>query len=204
MSDPMPDALDLPSPEPQWVDKVLAFWFGELNRADWFGSTGEVDERIAREFGDTVERLASADIETFLVDAKTALAAIIVLDQFPRNLYRGTARSFAYDAEARAIANSAVALGYDGQLGKDERLFMYLPFEHSEILCDQVRSVDLISRLGDAEYDKYAIEHRDIIARFGRFPHRNEALGRTSRPDELDFLAEGGATFGVPTSDASE
>lgn len=193
MSDAPPDA--------QWVENILTFWFEYLSRADWFSTSSGIDERIAREFADTVSWLSTADVDVCLVNARTALAAIIGLDQFPRNLYRGTARSFAYDGKARALASAAITLGYDRELGKDERLFVYLPFEHSEAITDQERAVELIARLGDDSYDGYAIAHRDIIARFGRFPHRNEAMGRTSTPEELAYLADGGATFGVPTSE---
>ncbi len=190
--------------EPGWVEKVLSFWFTELGKADWFTSSASLDDRIARDFGELVALVAQADTESCLANAKTALAAIIVLDQFPRNLYRGTARSFAYDGKARAVANAAIALGYDAQMSTDERLFLYLPFEHSEAITDQVRAVELIARLGDESYDSFAVAHRDIIARFGRFPHRNEALGRASTSEEIAYLAEGGATFGVSASDTTE
>ncbi len=193
----MPDA----PPDARWVENVLTFWFDDLTRADWFATSSDVDARIAREFADTVSWLAAADIDSCLVNARTALAAIIALDQFPRNLYRGTARSFAYDGKARAISIAAIAFGFDEQLGKDERLFVYLPFEHSEAITDQERAVELIARLGDENYDGFAVAHRDIIARFGRFPHRNDALGRASTPEELAYLADGGQTFGVPTSE---
>ena len=115
-----------------------------------------------------------------LRDARSALAAVIVLDQFSRNMFRGDPRAFASDAKALAIADAAIGKGYLGELSKDERLFLYLPFEHCEDRAQQARCVQLMSELGDPELTRYAVAHRDIIERFGRFPHRNAILGRTS------------------------
>ena len=123
---------------------------------------------------------------------RRALALIIVLDQFPRNMCRGSARTFAADPAARAVADRALARGFDQNLALNERQFFYLPFEHSEALADQERSCALCRATGDAELLKWAELHADIIRRFGRFPHRNAVLGRTTTPDEQAFLDGGG------------
>ena len=130
------------------------------------------------------------------VDAEGALALAILLDQFPRNIYRGTPRAFAADAKARDAARNALAAGHDQAVAPFMRAFLYLPFEHSEDMADQDRSVALFRALGDEKYLGFAIGHRDVIARFGRFPHRNEILGRRSTPDELAYLRQPGAGFG--------
>jgi uncharacterized protein (DUF924 family) len=124
-----------------------------------------------------------------------ALATLIVLDQFSRNMFRGSAKAFAADGSALALPRAAVDAGLDRQLDTEARLFIYLPFEHSEDLRDQTRSVELIAALDNPEWDRYAIAHRDIIERFGRFPHRNEALGRASTDEETAFLEQPGSSF---------
>ena len=133
--------------------------------------------------------------DALLADAKTALAAVIVLDQFSRNMFRGTGGAFANDAKALAIAQKAIARGFGVSLSNDEQLFLYLPFEHQENVDAQARSVELISALGDPELTKYARAHKDVIDRFGRFPHRNAILGRTSTAEELEFLKGPGSSF---------
>ena len=171
-----------------WVDEVLDFWFGELTREQWFGGGTEVDDRIRARFGETYEQLKAdfqiADIE----DARTALAAVILFDQFPRNIHRKTPAAFGTDDIALSIARLAVERGYDGEVAPVARSFLYMPFMHSEVSADQERCVDLFRMLDNEEGLKYAIEHRDIVARFGRFPHRNRVLGRDSSSDEIAFL----------------
>jgi uncharacterized protein (DUF924 family) len=130
-----------------------------------------------------------------LRDARTALAAIVVFDQMPRNMFRGTARAFATDPQALDIADAAVASGFDRGLTKDERLFCYLPFEHAEDSALQARCIALMSGLGDPDLIKWAEMHKAIIDRFGRFPHRNAALARPSTPEEIEFLKEPGSSF---------
>jgi uncharacterized protein (DUF924 family) len=132
--------------------------------------------------------VAAAPEDALLADAKTALAAVIVLDQFSRNMFRGTPSAFANDAKALAISRKAIAKGFADALSSDERLFLYLPFEHQESVDAQARSVELFSGLDDPELTKYAQAHKDIIDRFGRFPHRNDILGRTSTAEEMEFL----------------
>ena len=132
------------------------------------------------------------DYADWLDTADGALALVILLDQFPRNLYRGSAHAFATDAFARAAARAAVEAGHDQAIQPPLRLFFYMPFEHSEQQEDQDRALELISRVGDEGYTRFAVLHRDIITRFGRFPHRNACLGRQSTDEELAFLADGG------------
>ena len=190
-------ALDMsrPAGEPAWVDEVLRFWFTELTYEQCFKKDDAVDRQIGERFGAIHERLAADPGSIDTGAPRELLAAIVVFDQFPRNLYRGTARAFATDPVARRLANAAVDSGIDVTLSKRERIFVYLPFEHSENTADQVRSVTLLGALGDAELDKYAVAHKVIIDRFGRFPHRNAALGRVSTPEEIAFLKEPMSSF---------
>jgi uncharacterized protein (DUF924 family) len=181
--------------EPAWAGEVLRFWFEETPSAAWFKKDAAFDAAIAARFAALYEKVSATPPEASALSPALALAAVVVLDQFPRNMFRGSARAFASDVAARRIARAAVDAGSDRLLGKDERLFLYLPFEHSEDLADQERSVALTAGLGDAEYDRYAIAHRDIIRRFGRFPHRNAVLGRASTAEELESLKGPGSSF---------
>lgn len=178
-----------------WVDDVLSFWFTELAPEAWFKRSDTVDKQISERFLGAYERLVGGSGGLTPRDAQEALAAVIVLDQFPRNMFRGTAQAFATDAAARAICKAAIAAGFDQQLATDGRLFLYLPLEHSEDPGDQQRSVALIGALGDPRLTEFAVAHQRIIERFGRFPHRNAALGRASTADELAFLQEPGSSF---------
>ena len=170
----------------RWVDDVLSFWFEELTTEDWFKRSTEVDETIRSRFDDLYERLKSNPPE--ITDADTALAAIIVLDQFPRNMFRGEAAAFGSDATAAALTRKAVEAGFDSGIGQHRRAFMYMPLMHSESLSDQEKAVELFTALGNENSLKFCIEHRDVIARYGRFPHRNRALERKNTPDELEYL----------------
>ena len=167
-----------------WRSDVLKFWFG-LTYDDWWRGGPELDHRIRERFLKLWAEKRQLTVDAFLDDPLTALAAVILFDQFPRNMFRGHADQFATDHLALAIAKAAIDQGYDEQLETDERVFLYMPFQHSEILADQDRAMLLFSALGDERYLTYARKHRDIIARFGRFPHRNAVLGRTPRPDEI-------------------
>lgn len=171
-----------------WVDAVLGFWFEELTQEDWFSGKPEVDEKIEAKFADLPERLAGELTPHAIDDGRTALAAVIALDQFPRNLHRGSAAAFATDGLALGIARHALEAGLDKGMTNPERQFLYMPFMHSEVLADQERCVDLFRSLDNEEALKFAIEHRDIIAEYGRFPHRNAALGRQSSASEREFL----------------
>jgi uncharacterized protein (DUF924 family) len=178
-----------------WVEDVLRFWFQECTPAQWFRKDEEFDRRLRERFAALNDKISKMPTEACLGDARTALAAVIVCDQFPRNMHRGSARAFACDAHALAIAEGAVARGYDAGLSKDERSFLYLPFEHAEDAAAQARAVALMATLDDPDLLKWAQAHKVIIDRFGRFPHRNATLGRTSTPEEVQFLSEPGSSF---------
>ncbi len=190
-------AVEMPRPagEPAWVAEVLGFWFTELTLEQCFQKNDDVDRQIAGRFGAVYEQLAAEPDAIDTTAPRELLAAIVVFDQFPRNLFRGTARAFATDPAARRLARAAVDSGIDTAMTNRERIFLYLPFEHSEDAADQVTSVALIGQLGDAELDKYALAHKVIIDRFGRYPHRNAALGRTSTPEEIEFLKQPMSSF---------
>jgi uncharacterized protein (DUF924 family) len=166
-----------------WRGDVLKFWFG-LSYDDWWRGPPELDHRIKQKFLKLWAEKRELPVESFLEDPLTALAGVILFDQFPRNMFRGDAEQFATDHIALAIAKGAVDREYDEQLERDERVFLYMPFQHSENLADQNRGVLLFSEIGDQNYLGYAKKHRDVIARFGRFPHRNAILGRAPRSEE--------------------
>ncbi|MGH8028997.1 MAG: DUF924 family protein, partial [Arenimonas sp.] len=182
--------------DPAWVGEVLHFWFQQAGPVQWFAKDAAFDQAVREHFGALHARLATGDEPLAAASARGALASVIVLDQFSRNLHRGDARAFACDVIARDLARSAVDHGVDATLGPAERMFLYLPFEHSEHLADQDRAVALFTALGVPEWIRYAQAHRDLIARFGRFPHRNRVLARAATADEEKYLAEGGARFG--------
>lgn len=177
------------------VDAVLGFWFDELTPAQWFVANAEVDRKIAQRFGDVYALLAPALPEGWPETASGRLASVIALDQFPRNMFRGTAQAFATDASALSIARAAIDAGLDRHLAAVQRQFLYLPFQHSEDAADQERSVVLYTALGNAQALDFARRHKAIIDRFGRFPHRNGALGRPSTVEETAFLALPGSSF---------
>lgn len=174
---------------------VLDFWFDSLKPEDWFKKSDETDTIIREKFAATHLSLARRIRDGWRVDGDARLALIIVLDQFPRNIYRDTPLAFATDGLALREARRAVDAGLDKQVASDRRVFFYLPFEHSENLADQNRAVSLITALGDETYTKYAEAHRDVIVEFGRFPHRNEILGRTSTPAEQRYLEKPDSGF---------
>lgn len=179
-----------------WCEDLLAFWFDELRPAQWFEKNAAVDDAIRQRFGPAFEAVSLTPPPTAaLAGPREALAWLILLDQVPRNIFRGTARMFATDQSALSLAGDAVRRGFDQAVDAERRLFFYLPFEHSEKATDQDLSVELFEKLGDAEYLRYALAHRDIIARFGRFPHRNALLGRASSDEELAFLVQPGSGF---------
>lgn len=170
--------------ERRWQDDIIAFWFG-LGEERWFTESAEFDAECRERFLALWEEQQAQPPDAFLGSADDALAAILLFDQMPRNMFRGHADSFATDTLALAIAKGAVERGYDDGASRERRLFFYLPFEHSEALDDQQRSLALFTALGDAQLLDYAKKHHDIIARFGRFPHRNAMLGRQPRADEI-------------------
>ena len=169
---------------PDWRADVLKFWFG-LGYDQWFNGTPELDHKIRENFLKLWSEKRQLPVEDFLTDPLTALAAVLLFDQFPRNMFRDDAEQFATDHLALAISKAAVDKGFDEQVAEEERPFFYTPFEHSEDLDEQNRGVLLYSALADQRYVGYAKKHRDIIEKFGRFPHRNKMLGRAPRPDEV-------------------
>ncbi len=177
------------------AEDILKFWFETTDlsasferRQVWFRSTPEFDAEIARRYTAIHERAASGAFDVFVESQAECLALVISLDQFPRNIFRGTPRAFGSDAKAREIARAAVDRGYDEGLCAAFRVFFYLPFEHSETLADQERSVPLYRRLDEERALQAAIGHRDAIRRFGRFPHRNAVLGRENTKEEAEYL----------------
>lgn len=168
----------------EWVDDVLDFWFG-LDPKQWWNADPALDEQIRERFGDLRADKRQLPAESFLGDPRTALAAVILFDQFPRNMFRGLVEQYSTDPLALAVAWQAVQRGLDDQLSKQERGMLYMPLQHSEDIDDQRQSMLLFTALGDAEQLDYARRHHDIVARFGRFPHRNEVLGRQPRTAEI-------------------
>jgi len=188
-------ALPPPAGEPAWVADVLRYWLEELTLEQCFEKNPEIDDTIRTRFAALHERLARDDGTVRAEAPRELLAAIIVFDQFSRNLHRGSPRAFATDPIARRLARTAVADGLDQAMSKRERIFVYLPFEHSEDVGDQEQSVRLFAQLDDENLTKYAMAHKVIIDRFGRFPHRNAVLGRESTPEEIAFLKEPMSSF---------
>jgi uncharacterized protein (DUF924 family) len=173
--------------EPAWVDDVLRFWFERLSEEQWWKQDDTVDAQIRDRFLALHERL-SAQADDSLTTPRSLLAAVIVLDQFSRNLFRRTPRAYAADPIARRLAKSAIERGFNTSLTALERQFLYLPFEHSEDAADQQLSLELFTSLGNDEWTRFAVAHKEVIDRFGRFPHRNAVLGRSSTDEELELL----------------
>jgi uncharacterized protein (DUF924 family) len=170
---------------------VLSFW-RQAGEARWWTKDDAFDDEIRSRFLDVWQAARAGKLDAWQETADGTLALVIVLDQFPRNMFRNDSRAFATDALACAIAHRALAAGLDEQLPADLRAFLYMPLMHSEQLHDQERCVALFERLGNAENTTYAIIHADIIRRFGRFPHRNRVLGRVTSQEEQAFLDSGG------------
>ena len=189
----MTDDPDAPAPPPSdWARQLLTFWFDDHGFDDWYGGGPAFDEAVRDFAGDWHEALRALPADRFLTDPDTALAAAILFDQVPRNIHRHHADAFATDDLARAIARGIVAHGWDRDYPENRRQFAYLPFEHSEAIADQRESLRLMSQLADPMFHDYAQKHFDVIDRFGRFPHRNAALGRANRPGEEVAIEEGG------------
>ncbi len=177
----------------------------EAQSARWFRVDEDFDREIAHRFGSLPLRARAGELDDWGDSPRAALALAIVLDQLPRNLFRGQARAFEFDADARRVARAALHSGHDAELQPLEAVFLYLPFEHSEDLADQSRSVALFAQLQARvpasvlpmyeRFSDYAGRHHEVIARFGRFPHRNRSLGRAATPEELAYLEAGGEAF---------
>lgn len=170
-----------------WIDQVISFWFEETDASLWFTRDDRFDAVCRERFKPLHERIAALPVGS-LDTPLASVAGVIVLDQFARNMYRGSPRAFATDPQALAHAQHAIARALDEQLAPEQKMFLYMPFEHAEDRNVQAKSVELFDRLGLEEPARYAREHQQIIERFGRFPHRNAVLGRTSTPEEQEFL----------------
>ena len=170
---------------------ILAFW-RDAGPDRWYTRDDAFDAELRRRFLGLWQRASAGELSSWEASDDGALALVIVLDQFPRNMFRGDARTYASDSLAREVAHRAVQRGVDPRIDPALRHFLYLPFNHSENLSDQLRCIELSRAAGNAENLKWAEHHADIIRRFGRFPHRNRLLGRTTTPEEQAFLDEGG------------
>jgi uncharacterized protein (DUF924 family) len=170
---------------------VVSFWV-EAGPKAWFGKSMAFDEKVGQRFEALHHAAARGELDDWAMTPEGALALLLLLDQFPRNMFRGSPHAFATDPLARKVAREAADRGYDRGVAPELRQFFYLPFEHSEHLEDQDHGVALCAASGDADLVKWAKIHRDIITRFGRFPHRNASLGRSTTEEEQDFLKGGG------------
>ncbi|HUT54965.1 MAG TPA: DUF924 family protein [bacterium] len=195
------------------AEEIIRYWFGDLEPSTpekgrfglWFGKDEKTDREIRERFLADVERAGHNELDQWMASPRTLIALVVLLDQFPRNIFRGQARAFAFDKKAREVAKTGLARGYDRELPRFARMFLYLPLMHSENLADQDQTLALYKKLiADAPENlkqelaganNYAQRHREIIARFGRFPHRNQALGRESTPQEIEFLKEPMSSF---------
>lgn len=191
------------------ITAILNFWFGdpgtesasyEQRRRFWFGKAPEFDQAIREQFQPVYAQAAAGQLNHWQDTPEGSLALILVLDQFSRNMFRDTAQAFATDSQALAAAKRAIAHGFDQQLPPIQRIFLYLPLEHSEEIADQQQSVEQFRQLAAASPDlqdtfDYALRHQSVIERFGRFPHRNRLLGRDTTPEEAEFLTQPGSSF---------
>ena len=174
---------------------VIDFWFSPASQPRWFSPTRAFDKSCEMRFGEQIERAGRGDFDDWLKTPQGYLGVILLLDQLTRNVYRGSPQAFAHDAKALAVAKSLTDHGMDTRMSRTWRIFAYLPFEHSEDRDDQARSVELFEALGEPMALDYAIRHKVIIDRFGRFPHRNTVLGRESSAEEMEFLTQPGSSF---------
>lgn len=184
------------------AESIITFWFGARDgpefgrkRARWFKKDPIFDQTIRDDFMDLYQQAVDGGLDAWKETPDGALALLILLDQFPRNMFRNEARAFATDAMALKLAKEALEQGFHQRFHPSVRTFFFLPFEHSEDLVDQVRSIELFKEAGDREGLLWAVKHLEIIRRFGRFPHRNQALGRVDTPEEKAFLQEPDASF---------
>jgi len=174
------------------MDEVVKFWFG-LDKATHFQKDLEFDKTVKAKFGDMVIKARNGEYDDIINTPENALGVIILLDQFTRNIYRDSPEAFAADHKALVIAKQSVAAGFDEDLGDYQKMFVYLPFMHSENIADQDECIALNAKNGMST--EFAEKHKVIIARFGRFPHRNKILGRETTPEEAEFLTQPGSSF---------
>lgn len=175
---------------------VLDYWFAPGMEKRWFAADADLDRELAERFGADLPQAAGGELDHWVDSADGALALVILLDQVPRNVFRGRPQAFSFDSHALAIAEAALLHGHDRAMAPLRRRFLYMPFEHSEVLSDQRYAVKLFEQAGDdPEGLDFARKHLEIIQRFGRFPHRNEALERETTPEEAEFLKQPGSGF---------
>lgn len=174
---------------------VLEFWFEELGSDDWFSGGEQIDEKIKERFEGVHKAVAAGEYWKFRVTPDSYLAEVIVLDQFSRNLFRATPQAFTYDGQALTLAQQAIAAGFDTELPVQERMFLYMPFMHSESKLIHEQAVPLFESLGLEENIKFEKIHKDIVDQFGRYPHRNKTLGRESTPEEIEYLEQNNEAF---------
>lgn len=174
------------------VDKaaadIIEFWFSEPMNKHWFVKSDAIDAQITKQFSAIYQQAKAGELDSWRNDPKSALALVLLLDQFPRNMFRGTPEAFATDKQAVELATDALARGFDEHFSDIERQFFYLPFMHSEILADQQHSLELYTKLGNENALDFARQHYVIIEKFNRFPHRNVILGRETTPAEAEYL----------------
>ena len=175
-------------------EKVIQFWFSELNAAQWWKRDGELDRKIAERFGAVHAAAARVELFSWRSSPEGRLAEVLVLDQFSRHIYRQRPQAFACDPLALALAQEAVARGVDDALHPSQRNFLYMPYMHSESAVIHKEAVRVFSKAGEQQYD-FELRHKAIIDRFGRYPHRNAILGRRSTPEEVEFLKQPGSSF---------
>ncbi len=191
---------------PSKPQEILDFWFGREDdpgygefRDAWFQKNEDFDNEVQTRFRDDYEQAANGERDDWRDEAHSALALVILLDQFPRNMFRGDGQTYATDAKALETAEYAIERALDRELPAFQRMFLYMPFMHSEDVGVQRRSVEIFGRLatedGAPDLTSYAVGHRDIVERFGRFPHRNAILGRETTPEEAEFLTQPGSSF---------
>ena len=174
---------------------ILDSWFSPETQPNWFAKSDQFDQSLKEKFGDILEQASRAELWSWRKNADGRLAEIIVLDQFSRNIFRDTPRAFAQDSLALALAQEAISQDLDKQLSPEQRSFLYMPFMHSESKLIHEFALKLFQRLGNPENLEYEIKHKIIIDRFGRYPHRNQILGRESTEEELSFLTQPDSSF---------
>ena len=174
---------------------ILDFWFSPETQPNWFAKSDQFDQSLKEKFSDILEQASRAELWSWRKNADGRLAEILVLDQFSRNIFRDTPRAFAQDSLALALAQEAISQDLDKQLSPEQRSFLYMPFMHSESKLIHEFALKLFQRLGNPENLEYEIKHKIIIDRFGRYPHRNQILGRESTEEELSFLTQPDSSF---------
>lgn len=176
--------------------EIITLWFSEPGKKYWYNSTPEMDEELRGKYSDLFHAAMKGELNQWQDTPEGSLALIIVLDQFPLNMYRGNAESFSGESQSREVAAAAIEQGFDNVLTEEQKSFLYLPYMHSESLADQDRSVELFTQAGLTEGLKWAEHHRDIVRRFGRFPHRNDMLVREGTSEEEDYMSSEQAFHG--------